>query len=61
MKYKWPTLFGDMLILVVCMLVLVVISRHTTSQGSGYVQIQSSEATYRYSLDTNQVIPVHGP
>ncbi len=61
MKYKWAPLFGDTLILIFCILALVAISKQTTSGGNGYVQIQSSEATYRYSLDVDREITVHGP
>ncbi|MDC7230099.1 MAG: NusG domain II-containing protein [Sphaerochaetaceae bacterium] len=61
MKLRWKTLIGDTLILALCILALVAISRQTAGGGSGYVQVQSSEATYRYSLDVDREITVQGP
>jgi len=66
-RYTWPmkhrrkTLLGDTLILIACILALVVITKQTASGGSGYVQIQSSEATYRYSLNVDREVTVQGP
>ncbi len=61
MKLRWKTLIGDTLILISCILALVAISRETSREGSGYVQIQSNDATYRYSLEEDRRITVDGP
>ncbi len=61
MKRWYKTLIGDTLILALCILALLFISKKTYSQGSGYVQIQASGGTYRYSLETNRTINVAGP
>jgi hypothetical protein len=37
------------------------ISSKTIGSGSGYLQVQTHDSTYRYSLSTNREIHVQGP
>lgn len=58
---KSKTLLTDSIIFLVCILAIVIISSQTLQGGSGYVQIQSEKATFRYSLENSREITVDGP
>lgn len=61
MNRRFPTLIADGIIILSCVLALVLITQATTATGGGYVQIQSHDSTYRYSLDQDREIVVDGP
>ncbi|MGE4584977.1 MAG: NusG domain II-containing protein [Sphaerochaeta sp.] len=61
MNHRYPTLLADGLILLACILAILAVNKATYSQGSGYLQVQTHDATYRYSLSTNRDIHVDGP
>jgi len=52
---------GDSIILLLCILAILAISSRTLGEGSGYVQVQTETATYRYSLAVDRDIHVEGP
>lgn len=61
MKRSRLSLIGDSIILLLCILAILAISSRTLGGGSGYVQVQTETATYRYSLAVDREIHVEGP
>ncbi len=61
MKRSRISLLGDSIILLLCILAILAISSRTLGGGSGYVQVQTETATYRYSLAVDREIHVEGP
>jgi len=58
---KRRTILSDSLIFLFCIGAIALISSRTLQGGSGYVQVQSEKATFRYSLENNREITVDGP
>ena len=61
MKRPLATLLTDTIILGLCIAAILLISSKTIGSGSGYLQVQTHDSTYRYSLSTNREIHVQGP
>ena len=60
-KHSYPTLLVDTLILLFSIAILLFIASASLSGGSGYVNVESPEGSYRYSLATDREVVVHGP
>lgn len=60
-KRNHPTLLVDSIILLLCISFLLVISSSKMSQGGGYLNVESPEGSYRYSLSVDRQVIVHGP
>lgn len=60
-KHTYPTLLVDSLILLASIAILLVISSVTLGAGGGYVNVESPEGSFRYSLATDREVVVHGP
>lgn len=61
MKRPPVTLLTDIVILGLAIAAILWISGNTLSSGSGYLQVQTHDGTYRYSLATDREIHVEGP
>ncbi|ADY12794.1 NusG domain II-containing protein [Sphaerochaeta globosa] len=61
MKRSLATLLTDAIILGLCIAAILAISSNTLGGGSGYLQVQTHDSTYRYSLATDREIHVQGP
>ncbi len=61
MKRLRASLFTDAIILGLCIAAILWISSNTLDSGSGYLQVQTHDGTYRYSLATDRQIHVQGP
>lgn len=61
MKRAPATLFFDTFILLICIIAVLLISSRTFSQGGGYLQVQTYNGTYRYSMALDREITVQGP
>ena len=61
MKRPLAKLLTDTIILGLCIAAILFISSKTIGSGSGYLQVQTHDSTYRYSLSTNREIHVQGP
>ncbi len=61
MEKRYPTLLFDTLIFLVLTLAVILIGLKTYSGGSGYVEVRTHQAVYRYSLATDQEVTVTGP
>jgi len=60
-KHSYPTLLVDTLILLFGIAVLLVIASVSFGSGGGYVNVESPEGSFRYSLATDREVIVHGP
>jgi len=61
MAKRYPTLLFDTLIFLILALAVVLIGMKTYSGGSGYVEVRTHRAVYRYSLAADQDVTVDGP
>ena len=60
-KHSYPTLLVDTLILLFSIAILLIIASASLGGGSGYVNVESPEGSFRYSLATDREVVVHGP
>ncbi|HAF86437.1 MAG TPA: hypothetical protein DCG32_08795 [Sphaerochaeta sp.] len=60
-KHPYPTLLVDTLILLVSIAILLLISSVSLGGGGGYVNVESPEGSFRYSLATDREVVAHGP
>ena len=60
-KHSYPTLLVDSLILLFSIILLLVITSASLGGGGGYVNVESPEGSYRFSLATDREVVVHGP
>ncbi len=61
MAKRYPTLLFDSLIFLALTLAVVLIGLKSYSGGSGYVEVRTHQAVYRYSLAADQEVTVTGP
>lgn len=61
MKHSYPTLLVDSTILLFSLAILLAIASVSLGSGGGYVNVESPEGSYRYSLATDREVVVHGP
>ncbi|MCK9548232.1 MAG: NusG domain II-containing protein [Sphaerochaeta sp.] len=61
MAKRHPTLFFDLLIFLLLALAVVLIGMKTYSGGSGYVEVRTHQAVYRYALSNDLEVTVDGP
>ncbi|NBK25684.1 MAG: NusG domain II-containing protein [Spirochaetia bacterium] len=61
MKNSFPTLLVDTLILLLSIAILLAIASASFGGSGGYVNVESPEGSYRYSLATDREVVVHGP
>lgn len=61
MKRTASTLITDAIILGLCIAAILWISGTVQNGGSGYLQVQTHDSTYRYTLATDREIHVEGP
>ncbi|HPZ16106.1 MAG TPA: NusG domain II-containing protein [Sphaerochaeta sp.] len=61
MAKRYPTLLTDLLILLALASVVIVLTLKTYSGGSGYIEVRTHQAVYRYALSTDQEVSVDGP
>lgn len=55
------TIIADLLIFLLLLAAVAGISIMTYSPGSGYLEVRTHEAIFRYSMSTDQQIEVNGP
>ena len=60
-KHSYPTVLVDTLILLFSIAILLIIALASLGGGGGYVNVESPEGSYRYSLATDRQVVVHGP
>lgn len=60
-KHSYPTLLVDSIILLFSIAILLFIASAAYGGGGGYVNVESPEGSYRYSLATDREVVVHGP
>ncbi|MDY0288556.1 MAG: NusG domain II-containing protein [Sphaerochaeta sp.] len=61
MKHSYPTVLVDSLILLFSIVLLLIIASATLGGGGGYVNVESPEGSFRYSLATDREVVVQGP
>lgn len=60
-KHSYPTVLVDSLILLLSIAILLAIASASFGGSGGYVNVESPEGSYRYSLATDREVVVHGP
>ncbi len=60
-KHSYPTLLVDSLLLLFSIILLLFIASASLGSGGGYVNVESPEGSFRYSLATDREVVVHGP
>ena len=60
-KHSYPTALVDSLILVFSIILVLLIASASLGGGGGYVNVESPEGSFRYSLATDREVVVHGP
>jgi len=60
-KHSYPTVLVDSLILLFSIVLLLIIASATLGGGGGYVNVESPEGSFRYSLATDREVVVQGP
>lgn len=60
-KHSIPTLLVDTLILLFSIAILLAIASASFGGSGGYVNVESPEGSFRYSLATDREVVVHGP
>jgi len=60
-KHPHPTLLVDTVILLISIAILLFIASASLGGGDGYVNVESPEGSFRYSLATDREVVVHGP
>ncbi len=61
MAKRYPTLIGDSLVFLILALMVLLLSLKTYGGPSGYVQVRTPSAVYRFALSSDQVVDVDGP
>lgn len=60
-KHSYPTLLVDSLLLLFSIIVLLFIASASLGSEGGYVNVESPDGSFRYSLATDREVVVHGP
>ncbi len=60
-KHTYPTLLVDSLLFLFSIILVLMIASASLGGAGGYVNVESPEGTFRYSLATDREVVVHGP